>query len=133
MRIARYHFFIIFVFMIITTIRNDADAKVYSTAIYPTEHLVAIDLCINDSKNEYLGYISFRYKEPNNISIGHCESISFGHKTTFVIIDNQKTFVINKKDDVKELYQYLTNTDLKLLEKQLRTLEKKHNLGKDFK
>lgn len=119
--------------MIITTIRNDTVSKVYSTAIYPTEHLIGIDLCINDSKNECLGYISFRYKEPNNFSICHCESISFGHKTTFVIIDNQKTFVINKKDDVKELYQYLTNTDLKLLEKQLRTLEKKHNLGKDFK
>lgn len=122
--------------MIITTIRNEGDAKVYSTSYFPTEHLVGIDLCINnDSKNnDYLGYISFRYnKDPNNIALGNCESISFGHKTSFVMIDNQKTFVINKKDDIKELYKYLTNTDLKLLEKQLRTLEKKHNLGKDFK
>lgn len=116
--------------MIISTIRTEDDTTIYTHADFPTDNIKEITFVVCKNSKESMGYINFSYMTKENAFSTKC--IQFGQKETFVIVDG-KTFIINSIDDVKILYKYLTGTDLILLEKQLKTISKKHNINKDFK
>lgn len=115
--------------MIISTIRTEDDTTVYTNADFPTDNIKEICFVVCKNSKESMGYINFSYIKGKEFS---SKCIQFGQKETFVIVDG-KSFVINSIDDAKNLYKYLTGTDLILMEKQLKTLSKKHNINKDFK
>ena len=116
--------------MIISTIRTEDDTTVYTHSDFPTDNLKEIVFVISKNPKESMGYINFSYNTKTKEYFSRC--IQLGQKETFVIVDG-KTFVINSLNDAKNLYKYLTGTDLILMEKQLKTLSKKHNINKDFK
>lgn len=116
--------------MIINTIRTEDDTTVYTHSDFPTDNIKEIVFVISKNPKESMGYINFSYYVKGKEFSSKC--IQLSQKETFVIVDG-KTFVINSIDDAKNLYKYLTGTDLVLMEKQLKTLSKKHNINKDFK
>lgn len=116
--------------MIISTIRTEDDTTVYTHADFPTDNIKEITFVVCKNNTESLGYINFYYVTNGKEYYTRC--IQMGKEETFVIVDG-KTFVINSTADAKNLYKYLTGTDLILMEKQLKTLSKKHNINKDFK
>lgn len=118
--------------MIISTIRTEDDSTVYTHADFPTDNIKEINFVVCKNNKESLGYISFSYMTKDTDFHYQTRCIQLGQKETFVIVDG-KSFVINSIDDAKNLYKYLTGTDLILMEKQLKTLSKKHNINKDFK
>ena len=116
--------------MIISTIKTEDDTTVYTHSDFPTDNIKEIVFVVCKNSKESMGYINFSYVTNGKEYYTRC--IQLGQKETYVIVDG-KTFVINSIDDAKNLYKYLTGADLILLEKQLKTLSKKHNINKDFK
>lgn len=53
-------------------------------------------------------------------------------KGSYIVVNDNKTFYMTDKQDVTELYSWLTGTDFNKRVKELKEFGKKQKIAKDF-
>ena len=85
-----------------------------------------------DDNKETLARLLFCYPLIWSSGIGsNTESLDIV-KGSYIVVNDDKTFYMTDKQDVTELYSWLTGTDFNKRVKELKEFGKKQKLNKDF-
>lgn len=94
-----------------------------------------LDMEKDPNKNGRLGTIDVTWhsqKQSENYDYEYeNETIYFSAYKTYVMVDDHK-FVLEDKNDLMELYKFLTGEDVNKFVKEFQSLEKEFSASKDF-
>lgn len=92
-----------------------------------------VDLYFYDDENkEVLARLVFSYPMVWNTGVGFNTDAMDLKKDSYIVVNGKKTFYMANKQDVTELYSWLTGTDFNKRVKELKEFGKKQKIAKDF-
>jgi hypothetical protein len=85
-----------------------------------------------DEDKDTLARLLFCYPIIWNSSVGNNTETMDIKKGSYIVVNDEKTFYMCDKQDVTELYSWLTGTDFNKRVKELKEFGKKQKIAKDF-
>ncbi len=85
-----------------------------------------------DEDKETLARLLFCYPIIWSSGVGNNTETMDIKKGSYIVVNDDKTFYMTDKQDVAELYSWLTGTDFNKRVKELKEFGKKQKIAKDF-
>lgn len=85
-----------------------------------------------DDNKDSLARLLFSYPMVWNTGVGFNTDTMDLKKGSYIVFNGKKTFYMSDKQDVIELYSWLTGTDFNKRVKELKEFGKEQKLSKDF-
>ena len=85
-----------------------------------------------DDNKDTLARLLFCYPMIWNSGVGNNTETIDIMKGSYIVVNGEKTFYMTDKQDVTELYSWLTGTDFNKRVKELKEFGKKQKIAKDF-
>ena len=122
--------------MVIRVYTEDDNSCEYKVYRFPQRiEIMNLDIEKDPQKNGRLGTIDFTWhsqKQADNYDYEYNnETIYFSSRKSYVMVDDQK-FVLEDKNDLMELYKFLSGEDVNKFIKDFQSVEKEFSASKDF-
>lgn len=122
--------------MVIRLYTEDDTSSEYKVYRLPNRiEVINLEIEKDPNKNGRLGTIDFTWhsqKQTDNYDFEYNnETIYFSVNKSYVMVDDQK-FVLEDKNDLIELYKYLSGEDVNKFVKDFQSVEKEFSASKDF-
>ena len=85
-----------------------------------------------DEDKDTLARLLFCYPIIWNTGVGNNTETMDIKKGSYIVVNGEKTFYMTDKQDVTELYSWLTGTDFNKRVKELKEFGKQQKIAKDF-
>ncbi len=92
-----------------------------------------VDLCFyGDENKEVLARLVFSYPMVWNTGVGFNTDAMDLKKDSYIVVNGEKTFYMANKQNVIELYSWLTGMDFNKRVKELKEFGKQQKIAQDF-
>lgn len=123
-------------FMVIRVYTEDDSSCEYKVYRLPQRiEVMNLDIEKDPQKNDRIGTIDMTWhsqKQADNYDYEYNnETIYFSSRKSYVMVDDKK-FVLEDKNDLMELYKFLTGEDVNKFVKDFQSVEKEFSASKDF-
>lgn len=123
-------------FMVIRVYTEDDSSCEYKVYRLPQRiEVMNLDIEKDPQKNDRIGTIDMTWhsqKQADNYDYEYNnETIYFSSRKSYVMVDDHK-FVLEDKNDLMELYKFLTGEDVNKFIKDFQSVEKEFSASKDF-